>query len=171
MRVCVRVLAHQNFPRNIIYIHLRGRARTNETQTSGRNTGDSYYIYKYHYYRVRGSVAHVSRDIMRLCWRVLACRACAMVCMYIDIDIVCSACGSCYVSLWRSVLSARSARVVRVVLVVLFVRALLSVVIWCTRAVMRCNRFSVSGGVVLPCALSCDCGVFYKCLLCVWLMV
>ena len=49
--------------------------------------------------------------------------------------------------------------------------ALLSVVIWCTRAVMRCNRFSVSGGVVLPCALSCDCGVFYKCLLCVWLMV
>ena len=26
--------------------------------------------------------------------------------------------------------------------------ALLSVVIWCTRAVMRCNRFSVSGGVV-----------------------
>ena len=49
--------------------------------------------------------------------------------------------------------------------------ALLSVVIWCTRDVIRCNRFSVSGGVVLPCALSCDCGVFYKCLLCCRLMV
>lgn len=43
-------------------------------------------------YCVRVSVAHFSRDIMRLCWRVLACRACAIVCMYIDIDIVCSAC-------------------------------------------------------------------------------
>lgn len=49
--------------------------------------------------------------------------------------------------------------------------ALLSVDIWCTRVIMRCNRFPVSGGVVLPCALSCDCGAFYKCLLCVWLMV
>lgn len=49
--------------------------------------------------------------------------------------------------------------------------ALLSVVIWFNRAVMRCNRFPVSGGVVLPCALSCDCGTFYKRLLCVWLMV
>ena len=55
--------------------------------------------------------------------------------------------------------------------VVLFVRALLSVVIWYTRAVMRCNRFSVLDGVVLPCALSCDCGAFYKRLLCCWLMV
>lgn len=51
------------------------------------------------------------------------------------------------------------------------VRALLSVVIWCTRVTMRCNRFSVFGSVVLPCALSCDCGAFYKRLLCVWLMV
>lgn len=52
-------------------------------------------------YCVRVSVAHFPRDIMRLCWRVLACRACAIVCMYIDIDIVCSACGVL-------VLSARS---------------------------------------------------------------
>lgn len=49
--------------------------------------------------------------------------------------------------------------------------ALLSVVIWFNRAVIRCNRFPVSGGVVLPCALSCDCGAFYKCLLCCCLMV
>ena len=98
VRVCVRVLAHQKFPRNIIYIHLRGRTRTDETRTRGRSADDRYYIYKYHYYRVRVrvSVAHFSCDIMRLCWRVLACRACAMVCMYIDIDIVCSACGSCF---------------------------------------------------------------------------
>lgn len=53
-------------------------------------------------YCVRVSVAHFPRDIMRLCWRVLACRAFAIVCMYIDIDIVCSACGSCCVGLWRS---------------------------------------------------------------------
>lgn len=76
-------------------------------------------IYKYHYYRVRVSVVHFSRDIMRLCWRVLACRACAMVCMYIDIDIVYSACvravlaravGS--VCCWSAFLLARSCRVV-----------------------------------------------------------
>ncbi len=35
---------------------------------------------------------------------------------------------------------------------------------------MRCNRFSVSGGVVLPCACSCDYGAFYKRLLLCWLM-
>lgn len=50
--------------------------------------------------------------------------------------------------------------------------ALLSVVIRCTRAMIRCNRFSVLDGVVLPCALSCDCGAFYKrLLLCCRLMV
>ena len=48
--------------------------------------------------------------------------------------------------------------------------ALLSVAvaIWCNRAVMRCHRFYVFGGVVLPCALSCDSGAFYKRLPCVW---
>lgn len=57
--------------------------------------------------RVRVSVAHFPRDIMRLCWRVLACRACAIVYMYIDIDIICSACAvsACGVL----VLSVRSA--------------------------------------------------------------
>lgn len=49
--------------------------------------------------------------------------------------------------------------------------ALLSVDIWCTRVTMRCNRFSVLGSVVLPCALSCDCGAFYKCLPCCRLMI
>lgn len=44
-------------------------------------------------------------------------------------------------------------------------RALLTVVIWCTRAVTRCNRFSVFDGVVLPRVLSCACGAFYKRLL------
>lgn len=51
------------------------------------------------------------------------------------------------------------------------VRALLSAVIWCTRVIMRCNRFSVSGSVVLSRALSCDCGAFYKRLPCYRLMV
>ena len=49
--------------------------------------------------------------------------------------------------------------------------ALLSVVIWCTRVIMRCNRFPVLGGVVLPRALLCDCSAFYKRLLYCWLMV
>ena len=80
-----------------------------------------------------------------------------MVYMYIDIDIVCSACGSCCVGLWCSVFS-----VCWLGLLVSFVlcwlccamRALLSVVIWCTRVIMRCNRFSVLGGVVFTlCAL------------------
>ena len=44
-----------------------------------------------------------------------------------------------------------------------------AVVIWFNCAVMRYNRFYVLDGVVLPRALSCDCGAFYKCLLCVWL--
>ena len=49
--------------------------------------------------------------------------------------------------------------------------ALLSAIIWCTRVIMRCNRFPVSGGVVvLPCVLSCDCDAFYKCLSCCLLM-
>lgn len=69
------------------------------------------------------------------------------------------------------VLLVRFARVARAVLAVLFVRALLSVDIWCTRVTMRCNRFPVLGGVVLPCALSCDCSAFYKCLPCCRLMV
>ena len=91
--------------------------------------------------------------------------------MYIDIDIVCSACGV-LVLLVRSVGSVCfPACVARVVLAVLFVRALLSVDIWCTRVIMHCNRFSVSGSVVLPCALSCDCSAFYKCLPCCRLMV
>lgn len=125
-------------------------------------------IYKYHYYRVRVSVAHFPRDIMRLCWRVLACRACVMVCMYIDIDIVCSACGSCFrfglplVCCWF--VPARA-------MLCCAMCALLSIIIRCTCVTVRCNRFSVLDGVVLPCALSCDCGAFYKCLLCVWLKV
>ena len=114
---------------------------------------------------MRVSVAHFPRDIMRLCWRVLACRAFAIVCMYIDIDIVCSACGSCF--RFGLLLVCFPACVARVVLAVLFVRVLLSVVIWFNRDVMRCNRFSVLDGIVLSCALLCDCGAFYKRLLCV----
>lgn len=90
-------------------------------------------------YCVRVSVAHFSRDIMRLCWRVLACRAFAIVCMYIDIDIVYSACVRVFglVCRWFAfpLVSCRA------------MRALLSAIIWCTRAVMRCNRFSVLDGV------------------------
>lgn len=114
-------------------------------------------------YCVRVSVAHFPRDITRLCWRVLACRACYGIYVYRYIDIV----FHLWLVLCWLVLLVRSARVVSCCVM----RALLSVVIWCTRAVIRCNRFSVLGGVVLPCALSCDCGAFYKCLLCVWLMV
>lgn len=40
-----------------------------------------------------------------------------------------------------------------------------AITIWCTRAIMRCNRFSVFGGVVLSCVIVCDCGAFYKRLL------
>lgn len=100
-RVCVRVLAHQKFPRNIIYIHLRGRGRgrTKRRRTDGARTIDI--IYKYHYYcvRVRVSVAHFPRDIMRLCWRVPACRACYCMYVYRYIDTVSRL---CYVGLWRS---------------------------------------------------------------------
>ena len=51
--------------------------------------------------------------------------------------------------------------------------ALLSVAvaIWCNRATMRYNRSYVFGGVVLPCALLCDSGAFYKRLLCVVVVV
>ena len=115
---------------------------------------------------MRVSVVRFPRDIMRLCWRVLACRACAMVCIYIDIDIVCSACGSCF-QFGLLLVCFRSCCVV----LCRAMCALLSVVIWFNRAVIRCNRFPVSGGVVLPCALSCDCGAFYKRLLCCRLMV
>ena len=44
-----------------------------------------------------------------------------------------------------------------------------AVAIWCNRATMRYNRSYVFGGIVLPCALSCDSGAFYKRLPCVWL--
>lgn len=104
---------------------------------------------------------------MRLCWRVLACRACAIVCMYINIDIVCSACVRAFglVCCWFAV------GLFPLVLCCAMC-ALLSVVIWCTRVTMRCNRFSVLDGIkVLPCVLSCDCGAFYKRLLCCRLMV
>ena len=72
-----------------------------------------------------------------------------------------------FVLLVRSAVGLLSVRSARVARVVLCVRVLFAVVIWCTRVIMRCNRFSVLDGVVLPCALSCDCGAFYKCLLCV----
>lgn len=121
-------------------------------------------------YCVRVSVAHFFRDIMRLCWRVLACHACAIVCMYIDIDIVCSACGLYCVGLWRSCavgsVCCRSA-----FLLVLLVSC--AVVCCYGLIVLQCAviAFLCSVVVVLPCALSCDCSAFYKCLLCVWLMV
>lgn len=51
------------------------------------------------------------------------------------------------------VLLARSAFLLVLLVSCCAMRALLSVVIWCTRATMRCNRFFVLGGVVLPCAL------------------
>lgn len=98
-----RVLAYQKFPVvSCAYIARAGGA--DETRTDGRSAGDSYYIY------VCIACALVWRifpAIMRLCWRVLACRACAIVYMYIDIDIVCSACAvsACGVL----VLSVRSA--------------------------------------------------------------
>lgn len=81
--------------------------------------------------------------------------------MYIDIiglRLVCWCARSRFVP---SALLLRSCRL-----------ALLSVAvaIWCNRAVMRCNRFYVLGGVVLSCVLSCDSGAFYKRLLCVWLV-
>ena len=98
----------------------------------------------------------------------LSCvRYCIYVYRYIDIVF----------HLWRSrVVGSVCLSVCRwfaflLVLLMLFVRALFAVDIWCTRAIMRCNRFSVLGGVVLPRALSCDCGAFYKRSLCVWLMV
>ena len=78
---------------------------------------------------------------------------------------------ACGVLCFRSVGSVCSCRSCCVARVVLCVRALFAVVIWCTRVIMRCNRFSVLDGIVLSCALSCDCGAFYKCLLCCRLMV
>lgn len=69
-----------------------------------------------------------------------------MVCMYIDIDIVCSACGSCCVGLCFG-LVCRWFVPARVVLCCAMC-ALLSVVIWCTRVTIRCNRFSVLDGIV-----------------------
>ena len=78
-----------------------------------------------------------------------------------------SACG-----LWRSrAVGSVCCWLVLVCFSACVMRALLPVVIWCTRVIMRCNRFPVLGGVVLPCALSCDCGAFYKCLSCCRLMV
>lgn len=43
-------------------------------------------------------------------------------------------------------------------------RAPLFAVVWCNRVIMRCNRFSVLGGIyiVLLCVLSCDCGAFLR---------
>ena len=41
------------------------------------------------------------------------------------------------------------------VLLMLFVRVLFTVVIWCIRVIMRCNRFSVLGGVVFYLVRSC----------------
>lgn len=73
-------ISASKIPRNIIYIHLRGRARTDETQTDGRSAGDSYYIYVY---IACALVWRIFPAIMRLCWRVLACRACAIVCIQI----------------------------------------------------------------------------------------
>lgn len=54
VRVCVRVLAHQKFPRSIIYTY-SADGRADETRTDGANAGDSII---YMYYRVRVSVAH-----------------------------------------------------------------------------------------------------------------
>ena len=123
--------------------------------------------------RVRVSVAHFPRDIMRSCCRVLAYRALLYVYMYIDIVVIglrsCCCAVLSAVSCWCGLLSA-------VPLSACFpscARVMLSVavVIWCNRVTMRCNRFSVSGGIVLPCAPSCDSGAFYKRLLLYWLMV
>lgn len=52
------------------------------------------------------------------------------------------------------VLLARSAFLLVLLVSCCAMRALLSVVIWCTRATMRCNRFFVLGGVVFTlCAI------------------
>lgn len=99
--------------------------------------------------RVRVSVAHFPRDIMRSCCRVLACRALLYVYMYIDIVVI--GLRSCYCAVLSAVpcgcglLSAvpLSACFPSCAHVVLFV----AVVIWCTRVTMRCNRFSVLDGV------------------------
>lgn len=77
---------------------------------------------------------------MRLCWRVLACRACVIVYMYIDIVIglrswrsrvvlFCSVCCSLFRSCRLALLSV-------------------AVAIWCNRATMRRNRFYVLGSIV-----------------------
>lgn len=154
----------------IYYIYSRGRA-CGRARTGGARAGDSI-IYMY-VLRVRVSVAHFPRDIMRSCCRVLACRALLYVYMYIDIVVIglrsCCCAVLSAVSCWCGLLSA-------VPLSACFpscARVMLSVavVIWCNRVTMRCNRFSVSGGIVLPCAPSCDSGAFYKRLPLYWLMV
>ena len=116
-------------------------------------------------------MAHFPRDITRLRWRVLACHACAIVCMYIDLDIVCFACVRAVLARVVGSVCCRSAVGLFPLVLCCVMCALLSAIIWCTRVTMRCNRFPVLDSVVLPCALLCDCGTFYKCLLCVWLMV
>lgn len=114
--------------------------------------------------RVRVSVAHFPRDIMYSCrlaraWLVVSCY-CIYVYRYYRLVLVLLACSFsfCSVCCWS---------VVPVPLVPCRLALLsVAVAIWCNRAVMRCNRFSVFGGIVLPCALSCDSGAFYKRLLC-----
>ena len=123
-------------------------------------------------------MAHFPRDIMRSCCRV-AGLSCAIVCIYVyrycgywlALVLLRSCCCAVLsaVPCWCGLLSAvpLSACFPSCARVVLFV----AVAIWCNRVTMRCNRFSVSGGVVLPCARSCDSGAFYKRLLLCWLMV
>ena len=94
----------------------------------------------------------------------------ALLYVYMYIDIVVIGLRSCYwraVPCWCGLLSAipLSACFPSCACVILSV----AVVIWCNRVIMRCNRFFVLDGVVLPCALSCDSGAFYKCLPCVYM--
>lgn len=120
--------------------------------------------------RVRVSVAHFLPRYNALVSLARAGLSCVRYCMYVY--------RYCY---WLALLlfSCSFARSVPSAVGLPFLIPLVScrlallsvaVAIWCNRATMRCNRFSVFGGVVLPCVLSCDCGAFYKRLLCVWLM-
>lgn len=96
---------------------------------------------------MRINVTQFSRDIIRLCWRVLTCHAFAIVCMYIDIDIVYSACVRAVLARAVGSVCCWSAFLLVLLVSCCTMRALLSVVIWCTRVTMRCNRFSVLGSV------------------------
>lgn len=146
-------------PRNILY--MLARAGADERNANERTErGQQYYIYVSLLPRARQCGAFSPRyNALVLARAGLLCvRYCIYVYRY----------RYCLFRLWLVVCGVLVLSVRSVVglclafLLVLFVscRALLSVVIWCNRVTMRYNRFYVLGGVVLPRALSCDCGAF-----------